>query len=130
MRSILIIDDNEALRGMLRDTLELEGYRVEEASDGREGVQAFRHGPTDLILCDIFMGGQDGLATILELRRQAPGVKIIAISGGGSVVGETFLEEAKHFGAAATLTKPFSHAALLDTVRKLLGTPTASGGDG
>ena len=64
MESILLIDDDEALRVALRLALERVGYSVVVARDGREGVQLFRHLPPDLIITDIVMEGQDGIETI------------------------------------------------------------------
>ncbi len=83
MESILLINDDEALRVALWLALERAGYSVLVARDGREGLQLFRGLPPDLVITDIVMEGQEGLETIQSLRREVPGVKIIAMSGGG-----------------------------------------------
>lgn len=122
MSTILIIDDDEQLRGLLRTVLERAEYRVSEACNGREGIDAVTFRLPDLVLCDIFMAEQDGLRTIFQLRREFPAVKVIAMSGGGALVRENYLDEARIFGAVATLQKPFSPAVLLQTVDQALGT--------
>ena len=121
MPTVLVIDDDAQLRKLLRSVLQSAGYQVSEACDGREGVQAVQFHPPDLVLCDIFMGEQDGLVTILKLRREFPTLKVIAMSGGGALVPASFLDEARIFGAVATLSKPFSPDTLLATVRRVLG---------
>ena len=83
MARILVIDDDYQVREMLRDTLEIAGYEVEVASDGREGLKLYHNRPTDMIITDIIMPNMDGLETITELQRNFPDTKIIAFSGGG-----------------------------------------------
>jgi len=83
MESILIIDDEAQIRSMIRLILEREGYVVMEAPDGTEGIRQFREKPTDLIITDIIMPNKDGIGMIIELKKEFPGVKIIAMSGGG-----------------------------------------------
>ncbi|MGH2361768.1 MAG: response regulator [bacterium] len=120
MESILLIDDDEALRVALRLALERAGYSVVVARDGREGLQLFRRLPPDLVITDIVMEGQEGIETIQALRREAPGVKIIAMSGGGSRHDCTFLDAARLLGAQQTLDKPFDPPQLLTAVRAVL----------
>ena len=118
MVSILIIDDNQTVRRLLRQVLEGVGYSVVDASNGREGLSRFRQDPTDLVITDILMPDKDGLETILELRREFPDVKIIAFTG---ETGQgNFLDVAKLLGANRTLTKPFDVVALRETVQDLL----------
>ena len=120
MESILLIDDDEALRVALHLALERAGYSVVVARDGREGLQLFRRLLPDLVITDIVMEGQEGLETIQALRREAPGVKIIAMSGGGSRDDRTFLDAARLLGAQQTLDKPFDPQHLLTAVRVVL----------
>jgi CheY-like chemotaxis protein len=82
MVRILIIDDNDPFRYLLRLTLEQAGYEVVDACNGREGLSRYRAAPTDVVIIDLFMPTQEGLETIQALRRERPTVKIIAISGG------------------------------------------------
>ena len=117
---ILLIDDDSQFRGMLRQVLGREGYEVVEARDGREGIARYRSTPTDLIITDILMPEQEGLQTIRELRHEFPGVKIIAVPGGGSVGTLKSLRIAKLLGAQRTLWKPFDLAELRQAIRDVL----------
>jgi two-component system chemotaxis response regulator CheY len=117
---ILIIDDDDRFRGMLRRTLERAGYEVVEARNGQEGQQHYRAAPTDLIITDILMPEKEGLETIMELRGDFPGVKIIAISGGGLTGNLGFLAIAQRLGARRTLQKPFDLREMLDAVCEVL----------
>jgi CheY-like chemotaxis protein len=81
MAQILVIDDEEPFRTMLREVLEREGHAVMEAGDGREGITLARNIPIDLIITDLLMPELDGLEVIQTLRSDSPQVKIIAISG-------------------------------------------------
>ena len=120
MARILIIDDDEQILAMLRQTLEREGYEVVDASDGKEGLRRYRENPTDLIITDLIMPEKEGIETILELRRDFPDVKIIAISGGGRIDPGQYLSIAKSFGAQYTFAKPIERKELLKAVRELL----------
>ncbi len=118
MTSILIIDDDDFVREMLRFMLEQAGYEVFEASDGEMGLNIYRERPMDLIITDLIMPEKEGIETIIEFKRDFPEVKIIAISGGGMIDSETYLNMAKKFGVQ-TLSKPIDRNELLETVRKL-----------
>jgi len=116
---ILIIDDECLVRSLLRQTLERAGHDVVEAKDGREGLRSFRITPADLIITDILMPEKEGLETIIELRRDIPGVKIIAMSGGrGGKLN--FLDIAKQLGAQRVIQKPFEVYEMLKAVTELL----------
>ena len=119
-KRILVIDDEESVRLIVREMLIMEGYEVVIAANGKAGLQLFRNDPTDLIITDIFMPEMEGLETIRELHREYPGVKIIAMSGGGESGMLSFLSYAKRFGALRTLRKPFSREELLANVQELL----------
>ena len=120
MVRILIIDDEDQPRRMLQQVLTRAGYEVIEARNGNEGLQYFRARPTDLIITDILMPEKEGLETIIDIRREFPAVKIIAISGGGRTGNLNFLEVAKRLGAQHTLQKPFELQEMLGAVRDLL----------
>ena len=118
MPSILVVDDENQIRRLVRETLEQAGYRVTEASDGKEALQQYRLAPADLVIMDILMPKQDGLETTVALRREFPEAKIIVITGGSDMIGTlNFLDVAKMLGAHSTLQKPFEMKALLDTVQ-------------
>lgn len=120
MARILIIDDEEPVRAVFREILERAGYEVEDAMDGEQGIRLHLENPADVIITDIVMPGKEGLKTILELRRKAPGVQIIAISGGGRIPADEYLSLASRFGAAHTLMKPVSPQQLLAAVASIL----------
>jgi CheY-like chemotaxis protein len=118
---ILLIDDDDSFRTMLRLTLVHFGYIVIEARDGKEGLALFKEANADLVITDIVMPEKEGLEVLMELRtRQVPPVKIIAISGGARVNIADNLRMAKLLGAAKTLTKPFSNEALIAAINELL----------
>ena len=119
-QSILVIDDDESIRALLRSILEREGYRVIDADDGVEGVKQFRESPTDLVITDLIMPGKEGIETIREIRQEFPHVKIIAISGGGRIGPESYLKMAKMVGALRTLSKPFDRMVLLKTIEEVM----------
>jgi len=83
MARILIIDDESQIRSMLRLMLERVGYEVDEAPDGLEGIRQYREDPADLIITDLIMPNKDGIGMIIDLKKEFPKVKIIAMSGGG-----------------------------------------------
>ena len=116
MKRILLIEDDELMRGMVRQMLELEDFEVIEAADGNEGLAAYRKHPTDLVITDIIMPHKDGLNTIDDLLREFPRARIIAISGGGSIKPERYLSVAKILGANRILEKPFSRKQLLEAI--------------
>ena len=118
MPSILVVDDENQIRRLVRETLEQAGYRVTEASDGKEALQQYRLAPADLVIMDILMPKQDGLETTVALRREFPDVKVMVITGGSDMIGIlNFLDVAKMLGAHSTLQKPFEMKGLLDTVQ-------------
>jgi CheY-like chemotaxis protein len=123
MGRILVIDDDDQVRSMLKHTLEKEGHQVTEAPDGKTGLRLFQQMETpDLIITDIIMPEIGGIDTIVALRALNPDVKIIAISGGGPERGpEVCLDFAKRIGAQLTIEKPIRHQALLEALNKILG---------
>jgi CheY-like chemotaxis protein len=122
MKRILVIDDDMQLRQMLKQMLERQGYDVVEAQDGKEGLNLYRQAPTDLVITDIIMPEKEGVETIIELKRDFPDVKIIAISGGSRGIDSTnCLYYVKQFGADYIFAKPFDRKILLEAVQELLG---------
>ena len=117
MPSVLVVDDQDQVRQLIRETLEQAGYEVEEACDGKEGLERYRVRSTDLVIMDILMPDQDGLETIMTLRQEFPDIRIIAMTGGSDTVGiPNFLDVAKMLGARRTLQKPFELKVLLEAV--------------
>lgn len=120
MPTVLIVDDEKPMRDALRRMLDGAGLTVVEAADGRAALEVAAATAPDLVITDLIMPGQEGIGTIAQLKRRAPAVKVIAISGGGPAQVMDFLPIARRVGADASLAKPFRKAALLDTVTQLL----------
>lgn len=117
-RSILLIDDNDEIRVLLRRILEKAGYFVMDAANGREGLRKFRHTPVDLVVTDLLMPDSDGLEVTMALRHESPHVKIIALTGGE---GEpNLLKVAKLLGAHLTMKKPLVMTEFLKAVQQEL----------
>jgi CheY-like chemotaxis protein len=119
MARILLIEDNDGLRPLLRITLEVAGHEVAEACNGDEGLRLYRECPPDVVVCDLFMPEKDGLETIRELRASGD-VKIIAISGDGMMASGGMLDIARALGAAKTLSKPVYAETLLEALEEVL----------
>ncbi len=120
MASILVVDDDDLIRKLVVKTLVRAGYDVTASANGQEAERIYRQEPSDLIITDLFMPEKEGMEIIMELRRDYPDVKIIAISGAGSLGATEYLEMAMMIGASRTLAKPFGQEQLLSTVRELL----------
>ena len=120
MADILVIDDDIEVRIVIRRMLEKKGYDVREASEGGEGIRLYREKPADLIITDILMPGKEGIETIIELRKEFPDIRIIAVSGGGRLGPGDYLELAEKIGVQCTLTKPFTWDELIQAVESLL----------
>ncbi len=119
MPRILVVDDEEQVRRVLRLVLERAGYEVDTAADGNEAVAIFYPSRHDVVITDIVMPEKEGIETIQELRQKSAGVRIIAISGGGRISPEEYLDWAKRFGVHCTFTKPINRDELLDTLAAL-----------
>lgn len=121
MASILVIDDNDDFRKLMKEVLEKEGYEVLDASDGDEGIRLYRDHGADVVITDMIMPKKEGLETMIDLRKEFPDVKIIAISGDGFEEPMTYLDSAKLIGGAEyAFTKPFAMKELLATIKKLV----------
>ena len=120
MARILVIDDDAAVRRVIRRILASKGHEVIEAESGVGGVKLFKDERPDLVVTDIFMPDQDGIETISELRQIEPDIRIIATSGGGSSKDPIYLDFSVQLGADIALLKPFKPADLLQAVANLL----------
>jgi DNA-binding response OmpR family regulator len=119
MTRILLIEDDSTLRWFLYHNLIKEGYAVFDAVHGADGLLQLRKNPVDLVITDMLMPEMDGVETIQQLRRSFPGVKIIAISGGGMASPDHYLKIARKLGAGKTLKKPFTFPELLGAIHEL-----------
>lgn len=115
----LVDDDDDTYRTLIRAVLESLGWEVDDAWNGQIGWQMFQLAHYALAVVDIFMPHQEGLETIRCMRTRAPGVPILAISGGGIMGFGGYLEAAEGLGATLSLAKPFRPTALLGAMRSL-----------
>ena len=123
MAYILIIDDNPQILETFKLFLEREGHSVVTASNGQEGIDVFRKDQAELVITDMVMPVKDGIKTIIELEKEFPNTKIIAISGGGIIEPDRYLSLAKCIGIKQTLTKPITREQLINAVNDVLEMP-------
>jgi DNA-binding NtrC family response regulator len=112
-KHILVVDDDPGVREVVRAMLETVGFQVSIAVNGRDALSMLTSGGYDLILTDLVMPEQEGIATIKEIRQVYPDLKVIAMSG---AFGGDYLRIAGYLGAHATLAKPLK----LETVLKAI----------
>ena len=122
MATILIVDDDNCIRDVVRTMLEAEGYRVLEAANGSDASQIYHTEAVDLILTDIFMPDGDGIELIRELRCRHRDARMIAMSGGTTRVPLDFFPIVRMLGAKV-LQKPFSRTQLLKIVAETMLRP-------
>jgi CheY-like chemotaxis protein len=120
-RRVLVMDDDPSVRAFLQEGLELDGYEVQVAGDGRTGERLYHERPADVVILDIFLPLQNGLTTLLRLRADFPEAAIIVISGGGGYDRRLdYLSEAHLLGATRTIRKPFGLSDILTAVHEVL----------
>ena len=120
MVSILLVEDDDELRTLLKLLLTSSGYEVREAPNGTRACAMYQRHRFDLVITDLVMPDIDGLEVIMELLRRDKSAKIIAISGGGQDRGKEYLRIAQKLGAQLTLSKPFSNEQFLEAVSLVL----------
>jgi DNA-binding response OmpR family regulator len=112
--SVLVVDDDPVLTALIGRGLRGAGYQVAEAADGNKAIRAMEAAPHDVVVIDIIMPDREGVETIIDIRARWPNTRIIAMSGGGRMDPDMFLNLAETFGADALLKKPFKLRDLLD----------------
>ena len=133
MTRVIVIDDEEDVRIVLKEVLAREGFEVEVASNSDEGMNLLRKRKADLVVTDVIMPGKDGVAAVYDIRMEFPNTKIIVISGGGNLAGTgyepgaiktaAYLASASAVGADLTMTKPFDRQELVAAAHNLVGRP-------
>ena len=122
MPSVLLIEDEELVRELLKEVLEINGFQVLMANDGIDGVRLFKESPTDIVITDLVMPEQEGVKTTLQIKKLAPHVKIIVISGKLETESMNSAPILTMMGADLVLKKPFKNETLLENVNALLAT--------
>jgi signal transduction histidine kinase/DNA-binding NarL/FixJ family response regulator len=119
-KRVLVVDDIDANRSVLADTLRLLGFEIGQAINGREALKAAQSNPTDLVLMDVRMPVMDGLEAMRQMRQdpQLCQIPIIAVSAG---VSKNEKDECLEAGAKAFLTKPIDEAYMLKQIGSVLG---------
>jgi CheY-like chemotaxis protein len=130
MKRILVIDDEPFVRDALKRVLEEDELQVDVAADAETALVQLNAQAYDLVILDIIMPGMDGVELLRRLRAEFPGLRVIAISGGGNfelggygpdaVTTRAYLAAAANVGADAVLAKPFETAELEELIRPLL----------
>ena len=121
---VLIIDDDQVLRGLMTSAFAAAGYATLEAENGSKGVKLMDTYAPDLVVTDIVMPDLEGIGAIMEIKRRARPPKIIAISGASQVRGPNYLKWAKHLGADEVLAKPFKMSELIGVSRRVMNITT------
>lgn len=117
---ILVVDDEQAVRDLLRKTLTMADYDVDAADDGPSAIEKLRAVEYDLLITDLKMPGMDGLTVIREARKIAPDLRVIIITGYST---EASAIEAINLGVSGYLTKPFRLPRILAAAARALGEP-------
>ncbi len=120
METILVIDDDAAIRDVIRIILEPRGYTLLEATAGADGVDLFRIHRPGLVITDIHMPGQNGLDVIRDIKKADPGARVIAMSGAMSGSDTVIKTAGKEFSDLTWMEKPFRRSALLLAVEQAL----------
>ena len=118
---ILVVDDDAGIRRSLDTLLSGAGYQVVQAGDGSEAIRIWRDRSADLVITDLHMPEKDGIQTIIELLTQSPGVRIIAMSGGGQTKRLDLLGNLALLGTVLTIEKPFTLSEMMTVVSRALG---------
>ena len=121
MARILVIDDQDSIRRVVRRALEQDDHEVFDASDGELGMEILESQSFDIVITDIFMPGQDGIVTLRQIRKRFPAIRVIVISGGDSSGMLDLREDAELLGAVKSLQKPFNGREIMDRVKSVLG---------
>jgi DNA-binding response OmpR family regulator len=129
MTKVIIIDDEEDIRIVLKEIFVRAGFDVEVASNGDDGLNLLREQGADLVITDVIMPGSDGVETAYDIRMEFPKTKIIVMSGGGNVASlgyepaaittSAYLASAAAVGADLTITKPFDRDELIKAAKEL-----------
>ena len=111
-RLACVVDDDDGVRKTIALNLREMGFDTVEVADGRRVADVLSRHPVDVLLVDMIMPDKDGIEVIRDAREAWPNLRIVAVSGGGAIGADLYLNLASHVGADACLSKPFSDATL------------------
>lgn len=120
MARLLVVDDHKEFLDAFVEALQAGGHEVISAGDGKAALRLFQTEEPDLLITDILMPEKDGLEVILEMRRERPDIRIIAVSSGGRIGAKYVLQAAEALGADRVFTKPLEFKDVLAAVDELL----------
>lgn len=120
MGKIMVVDDDIGIKKLLENAFLKVGYEVSAFTSGKDAINKFKNDPHDVLITDIIMPEKDGIETIIEIKKIEPNIKIIAISGGGRIKADDYLNIVKKLGVDYTFSKPFSIKEILEAVNNLL----------
>ena len=120
MARVLIVEDDANLRLILQNVVDQAGHTTYVATDGQDALNQVQQEPPDIVVTDIIMPEKEGIELILSLRKEFPEIRIIAISGGGQLGADHYLDMAREFGADITIGKPFDKQCFMDAITELL----------
>ena len=115
--SVLVVDDESFIRQILSRMVSREGYRVSQASDGKDALKLLAESPCQIVISDIKMPNMDGIELLGEIKSHHAGTSVILIT---AYAGEYSAEDALAAGADAFITKPFKNIEIAETLRKVL----------
>ncbi len=120
-QTILIVEDDASIRDIFRRSLDRAGFHVLTAAHGKEALDTFRHGGVSIVLTDILMPELDGFQLIYALKKEAPSIRIIAISVMNDLA--TYRDVIVGLGAELAICKPVNPHDLVKLVRQFIATP-------
>jgi DNA-binding NtrC family response regulator len=116
-RSVLVVDDEASVRGLLDSVLQRAGFQVHLAADAEEALELFRRVDLDVVLADVVMPGMDGVTLLAELLEIATDVPVVLMTGFGSIDAAV---DAMRRGAADYITKPFKRQRVIEAIERAL----------
>jgi DNA-binding response OmpR family regulator len=120
MPTILIAEDDQHLRVLLKQILELNNYCVIAVSDGQQAINYIKENPVDLLITDLIMPKKEGIETISELKKTYHDLPIFAMSGGSLTSTDIYLKIAKNLGVTKTFLKPFNVTEMLEAIKSVV----------
>ena len=120
MAHVLVVDDDDDVRAVVRKVVAKLGHQVWDVADGAEALKVIETTPVDLIISDVYMADMDGMELLVRIQQLDLHVPVVVISGGGYKAKDEILKMAAACGAVATLDKPFTVEELRETVEPFL----------